>query len=327
MMEFKNLSREKLIELIQSLNSQIEEYQKERIEEEKLNYAWTGNLGHWYWNFQKNTVTFNPLKVTTLGYDLEEVPAETDYQYFTNMLHPEDFEIAMDAMRKHLSGEKNVYETEYRIKTKNGNWRWYHDIGRITKRTEDGRPILVAGIVFDVTERNELLQKLKEQNEILEKIATTDELTQLFNRRMIFSKLEEEMERVNRYGTPLTILMMDVDHYKSVNDNYGHLRGDEVLHDLGMIITRVIRKVDFAGRYGGEEFLIVFTNTSLSDGLVVAERIRQAVSQKSYDDGLVVTISGGITEYKGGPVDDLLNDADNKLYLAKERGRNRIVDA
>ena len=98
-----------------------------------LEYAWSGNLGHWYWNIKTNTVTFNPLKVTALGYDRDEIPDQVSYQFFTDKIHPEDYQKTMDAMMAHLYGKAGVYEVEYRIRAKNGEYRWYYDRGRITQ--------------------------------------------------------------------------------------------------------------------------------------------------------------------------------------------------
>ncbi len=324
MNQYDRFNRDQLLVRIKELESLVEEYQRENIEEEKLNYAWTGNLGRWYWNFQTNIVTFNPLKVTTLGYDIKDIPERTNYQYFTEKLHPEDYDVAMTAMRDHLNGTKSVYETEYRIKTKDGKWRWYYDLGKITKRDEEGKPLLVAGIVFDITERKELQKKLEEQNELLEKLATTDELTKLFNRRMVYSKLEYEIDRAKRYKNPLSIMMIDIDHFKLVNDKHGHARGDDVLRDVADIISRSTRRTDISGRYGGEEFLVIFPNSNLVESLVVAERIREGVNAKKYEDGLRVTISCGVKTFEGETITDFLHKADEKLYEAKEQGRNRV---
>ena len=321
---YQNLSRRTLIERIQELENLVEQFKRERIEEERLDYAWTGNLGHWYWNVQANTVTFNPLKVTTLGYEPEEIPEEPDYQFFTDMLHPEDYSSAMEAMRVHLSGEKKVYETEYRIQTKDGKWRWYHDIGKITQRDQEGNPVLLSGIVFDVTERRRLEQQLKKQNQLLEKLATTDELTGLWNRRMIFKKLEEEISRARRYPEPLTILLLDVDHFKEINDCYGHLQGDRVLQGIARAIQDEVREVDIPGRYGGEEFLILLPNTDVEGARAVAERIRKRIQETTFGEELTATISGGLSLYQGENLEEFLHRADKKLFQAKRKGRNRI---
>lgn len=127
--------KKQLMERIEELERLNRELLREDELEVKLEYAWTGNLGHWYWDVKTNTVTFNPLKVTTLGYDRGEVPDRVDYQYFTDKLHPEDLEGAMEAMRAHLYGRAAVYEAEYRIRAKDGTYRWYYDRGKIRNTT------------------------------------------------------------------------------------------------------------------------------------------------------------------------------------------------
>lgn len=320
-------SKEDLINRIQELEALLEAYRTEKEEAERLDYAWTGNLGHWYWNCQNNTVTFNPLKVTTLGYDSEEVPENCGFQYFTDKLHPDNYEATMTAMRDHLAGKKPVYETEYRIRTKHGKWKWFHDIGRITKRDAEGQPLLVAGIVFDITERKELQHQIEEQNKLLEILATTDELTKILNRRMVYSRLEEEISRANRFQTPLSILLMDIDHFKRVNDQYGHLRGDDVLVKVAATISTEARNYDIVGRYGGEEFLVVLPNTEQEEALIVAQRIRKRISRLEFENDLRVTISGGLKTYQGGSATEFLNQTDELLYKAKEQGRDQIVNA
>ena len=178
-MDYHKASHDELvarIEELERLNSQLLEEQRQEI---GLDFAWTGNLGHWYWDYRTNTVTFNPLKAAALGYDMSELPERVPYQFFTDRLHPGDFDITMDAMRDHLYGRKAVYEAEYRIKAKDGSWRWFYDRGSITQRDEAGKPIFMAGIVFDITQKKEMELELAAKNLILAEQSTTDGLTGL----------------------------------------------------------------------------------------------------------------------------------------------------
>lgn len=131
-MKYDNYSREQLLDRINELESLNKELLKEKEQEAKLDYAWTGNLGHWYWNLQTNSVNFNLLKVTTLGYDASEIPEHVTYDFFTEKLHSDDYNKTMEAMRDHLYGKAEVYEVEYRIKAKDGKYKWYYDRGKIT---------------------------------------------------------------------------------------------------------------------------------------------------------------------------------------------------
>ncbi len=324
-MNYQNASKEDLIQKIQELEGWIREFKRKDEEELTLEFAWTGNLGHWYWNYKTNEVVFNPLKVTSLGYSPEEIPEKVDYQFFTEKLHPEDYERVMDHMIDHLKGISPVYETEYRIQTKEGKWRWYLDIGKVTQRDEEGKPEFLAGIVFDVTERHELLAQIEEKNELLQKLAITDGLTQLFNHQAIHDKLEEEIKRQKRYDFGLSILLLDIDHFKQINDTYGHETGNQVLIQVANTIADTVREVDLVGRYGGEEFLVIFPNANVKQAHNAAERIRIQIGKAQYPEGIKVTISGGVVEYQAENGNELVEKADQQLYRAKNAGRNKIM--
>jgi diguanylate cyclase (GGDEF)-like protein/PAS domain S-box-containing protein len=298
---------------------------KEKEQETRLEYAWTGNLGHWYWNIKTNEVTFNPLKVTTLGYDKNEIPEHVTYQFFTDKLHPEDLQNAMDAMRNHLYGKSEVYEVEYRIMAKDGSFKWYYDRGRITQYDDDGKPIFLAGIVFDVTEKKEMQLELEYKNRILSEMSSIDGLTKIANHRTLTEYLKIEMAEASRTSSHLSIAIFDIDDFKKVNDSKGHVYGDQVLVDVASIMTKSIRETDFAGRYGGEEFMVIFPNTPLSVAGKISERIRKAVEDYTFVDGLKIYISGGVGQYNNETITELVNVADTRLYKAKSNGKNQVV--
>ncbi len=162
--------------------------------------------------------------------------------------------------------------------------------------------------------------------------SVTDELTKLYNRRYFFVRVNEECERVIRYGGGwFTILILDIDHFKHVNDTYGHLAGDEVLREIAKILRTSVRSTDVAARFGGEEFIMLLPETDLQGGLKFAERIRKQIEeyQFKYKDKIIpVTVSigvasGGCQENKMAP-DVIIGHADKALYQAKESGRNRV---
>lgn len=324
-MDYKSYSKDRLIEKIYELELFIKELLKEKEQEIKLEYSWTGNLGHWYWNVKTNSVTFNPLKVTALGYDKEEIPDNVTYQFFTDKLHPEDYKKTMDAMIRHLEGDENIYEAEYRIRTKDGKYKWYYDRGKIIRYDEKGKPLFLSGIVFDITERKEDQLKLEEKNKILAEISSFDGLTKIRNHRTLFECLKSEIMDSQRTGKMLTIAMLDIDDFKNVNDTRGHIYGDRVLKDVAKIIESNIRSNDIAGRYGGEEFMIIFPGTSLPDAAKVSERIRKAIESCKFISDITITISGGLSQYKGEKATQLIDRADKNLYKAKKSGRNRII--
>lgn len=175
-----------------------------------------------------------------------------------------------------------------------------------------------------------LQDALRRQDAQLEELAILDELTGLYNRRYVLQRLGEEVLRARRYRLPLSCLMLDLDHFKRVNDTHGHLAGDAVLRQLGATLRLSVRSTDVVGRYGGEEFLVLLPQTPLSGARTLAERIRWVVEQTVFDAGGVrvrCTVSIGVaTAPQGEPpdLDRLVGAADEALYLAKRRGRNRV---
>lgn len=163
-----------------------------------------------------------------------------------------------------------------------------------------------------------------------ERQATIDELTGLFNRRVLMERLIVEVERARRFGSALTVLMLDIDHFKRINDSFGHAMGDAVLRNIGTIIRGKVRQVDIAGRYGGEEFCILLPETPQAGGLTFAEALRSAIEQFENVPGnssLSTTASFGLATLN--PDDELdattvLKAADDALYRAKRNGRNRV---
>ncbi len=324
-MDYDRLSKKELLEIIKDLEALNKQLLEEKEQEIYLDFQWTSNLGHWYWSIKTNTVKFNPLKVTTLGYTNEEIPNVVPYQFFTNLLHKDDYENTMNAMRMHMQGKASVYETEYRIKTKSGSYKWYYDIGKITQRDLEGNPLIIAGIVFDITERKEREFQLKEKNKLLEKEACTDGLTRIRNHKSIIECLEKEIDRVNQNKKFLFINLFDIDDFKKINDSKGHQFGDQVLYKVAEIINQNIREIDYAGRYGGEEFLVIFPNVDLNEVKVICENVR--ISIKDYFDNrnITLTVSGGLDDYKGTSCKEFINRADKNLYKAKSLGKNRIL--
>lgn len=323
-MDYSNYTREQLIELIDELQMLNKELLNEKIQANKLEFAWSGNLGHWYLNLKTKSVVFNPLKIQALDYSMEELPERITYTFFTDKLHPEDHQRTMAAMRRHMEGKTDVYECEYRIQAKDGSYKWFYDRGKITQRDVNGKPEFVAGIVFDITEQKEQEQKLTQKNEFLEMQCTTDVLTGICNRRAIMEELEMRINQALIYHSPLSIVLLDIDYFKKVNDNNGHQYGDIVLKKVANSISESIREIDSVGRYGGEEFLVVLPNTEKSNAITIAERIREAVERLNFSEKVHVTISGGIAVLSGETIVELINKADKKLYEAKNDGRNRI---
>jgi diguanylate cyclase (GGDEF)-like protein len=166
---------------------------------------------------------------------------------------------------------------------------------------------------------------LKEQNELLQKLSITDRMTGLYNHQYIIDSLSKRIAESKRYKQPLSVAMIDIDFFKKINDGHGHAFGDHVLIKISSIIEDIIRKTDMVGRYGGEEFLIIFTYTDLKNALKVTERIRESIEKQKWDKPkLKITVSGGIDQLKDEDASEIIIKTDNLLYKAKENGRNRI---
>jgi diguanylate cyclase (GGDEF)-like protein len=191
-------------------------------------------------------------------------------------------------------------------------------------REEDKDKFAILGHQFALA-----LRRIKLYQDI-ERLAITDSLTEVHTRRYFLERFEEEIGRAALRKTEFSILMIDVDHFKGFNDQYGHLTGDRILKKIGKIIKDNIREIDIAGRYGGEEFCVALPETDPDGAFLAAERIRIAAESAeihAYDHVVKITISLGVATFpsSGHSVDELIDKADWALYRAKTMGRNRTV--
>jgi diguanylate cyclase (GGDEF)-like protein len=176
-----------------------------------------------------------------------------------------------------------------------------------------------------------LQAELREKNATLARLSTTDPVTGLRNRRYVTEFLAVEVLRASRYHTPLSVLLLDLDHFKHVNDSHGHRAGDAVLQMAADILRATLRATDVAGRYGGEEFLVVLPQTDLAGAGVLAERVRAAIGDTAIEVGVgvavAVTVSIGVAalDEETRSAEQLVEQADAALYTAKHAGRNRVA--
>jgi len=201
-----------------------------------------------------------------------------------------------------------------------------------------GFAFTLGGFSIVGSELSTLRQMLKSRNvqlhDALKKVnemAITDELTGIFNRRHIMDVLRYQKSMADRGDYIFVVCYADLDHFKQVNDKFGHSTGDIVLQKFAVLTKEVIREVDYIARFGGEEFLLILVKTSLPDAVVVSERIRKSIGKFSFGDlspDLHMTVSIGVAAYQSGEqIEDLLDRADAALYRAKESGRNRVESA
>lgn len=163
----------------------------------------------------------------------------------------------------------------------------------------------------------------------MQKMSITDYLTNVSNRRHFMERFRQEFNRAKRFNFPLSFIIVDIDHFKKINDTYGHLVGDEILRNVARVLAEKIREIDFIGRYGGEEFVIFLPEAPHDAAIRAAKRLKVAIEKesfKAYDETLNVTISAGVSTYPDfcADKDELIEKADNALYLAKESGRNIV---
>lgn len=204
---------------------------------------------------------------------------------------------------------------EIKNRNKNGEEYWLeqHIIPKMNIETNEIENYVSIGI--DITTKKEL-----------EKIASIDKLTGIYNRRMLDEILQIELDVVKRHQSELSLIILDIDYFKYVNDNFGHLIGDETLKTMSSIITENLRSSDIFGRYGGEEFLIICTHTDKNSAFVLAEKLRKIIENHDFYKIGTKTISLGISSYeKNDNINSLFKKADDALYCAKNEGRNKTI--
>ncbi len=254
---------------------------------------------------------------------------------WAKLVHPDDREMVVREGCKLFNEPGYDKELEYRIIHRNGSIRWIHSYDR-NFLSEDGSMQMVQGLLVDVTKRKEqelelqaALEKISEQNILLEELSLTDPLTGLSNRRSSQRAMEYFLNDYKRSGTFFSLILIDIDHFKKVNDQYGHDAGDQILRSLAEIMLTSLRKIDIKVRWGGEEFLIICPRTNFTEIKIVAEKLLKMVRDYNftYDGGSIpITFSGGYTtSHESVSIEELIKEADDFLYRAKEEGRNRVL--
>jgi diguanylate cyclase (GGDEF)-like protein/PAS domain S-box-containing protein len=216
-----------------------------------------------------------------------------------------------------LQRDGRVDDLEVQMKTGTGHVFW---VRLSSQRMRFNGDDILIGAMVDITEQKEAQERLRE-------LATHDALTGTFNRRHVEELVRLELERAERYARPVTVAMLDADHFKRVNDTYGHGVGDEVLRAISERCKGTLRTNDVIGRYGGEEFVLLFPETGVDAAAVVAERLREAVAKGPVvvgETSVDITVSIGLACSRGGSLEKLLGQADAALYDAKHGGRNLV---
>ena len=279
------------------------------------------NDGVWDWQIESGWAYFSPAYFRMLGYDPDELPMTS--QTWVNLLHPEDCPRALAAAQECIENRCEQIDVEFRMKAKDGSWRWILGRGRALQRDPDGRAVRIVGTNVDITERKAVEQKLQE-------MARTYPLTGLANRRTCVEALGSEFLRCKRFGSDAAVLMIDIDHFKRINDTHGHEAGDHALVALTETMKTVVRATDLLSRFGGEEFVVLLVGTDLLGAMDMAERIRDAVAQMvvpfpSGDLGFTVSIGVAAFLDEDRDASDAIHRADQAMYRSKRLGRNKVV--
>lgn len=282
-------------------------------------------LGTWEWNVQTGETVFNEQWAAIVGYTLAEL-APVSIASWSSLVHPDDLAESGRLLDLHFRGITDYYDFEARMRHKDGSWVWVHDRGKVIERDGDGKPVKMYGTHADITEKRRLEEQIRD-------LAIRDPLTNVYNRRYLFSRLDTIMAESSRGKRSFCVSIFDIDHFKAVNDTYGHLAGDYVLKEFVAVVAAMIRQYDLVGRYGGEEFIIVAPGAVKADIASMIERIMARIRGTAFThDGREIrcTFSAGLadsTEFGAGEftVEDLLLLVDRRLYEAKARGRDRCV--
>lgn len=241
------------------------------------------------------------------------------HEAFMTMVHPLDQEKVAKSHQEML--DTGFTDIKYRIIQPNGYIRWLHEI---SDNTSPDDPDTLLGTLYDITQHKVLEEKLRKQ-------AITDDLTGVFNRRYFMRRLRQAFSHFSRSGQNAAVLLFDVDHFKTVNDTYGHAMGDRVLQQVCHLFMERFRETDIVGRLGGEEFAVLLFEVTSDDAVTVAEDIREALAAKAFTteigSSFRISITCGVACFTQDDLteEDILHRADKSLYLGKHHGRDQVV--
>ncbi len=305
--------------------------------------------GIWDWNANTGHVYRSRGWFTMLGYD----PHSLENTVFTweSIIHADDYARVMEHFEAYTTGKIPQYCIQYRCKTANGSHIPVEDRGRIVEFNDDGTVARMIGAHRNLSAEKLLKQQSNHYNSFLqetidaqtrelievnrqlslkvkeaERLATTDSLTGLANRYHFDKTLSLECARASRFMEPLSMIAMDIDNLKPINDQFGHSAGDLSLIKVSEIIRNNVREIDLAVRWGGDEFMLLLPNTSLSQAKVLAEKLRLLVCDIVINQSVSVTSSFGIAQFSRNEDPERFTvRADDALYRAKKQGRNQVV--
>jgi diguanylate cyclase (GGDEF)-like protein/PAS domain S-box-containing protein len=289
------------------------------ISEERWKFALTGaGEGVWDWNLETDEVFRSGQWFKIYGYASSEVGiTAADGR---KLMHPDDVSRAVEELTAHLQGQTDIYSSEYRMRCKDGSWKWILSRGMIVSRNPDGKPVRMIGTHTDISER-------KRHEEEIFRIAHYDKVTGLANRVLFQHRLQQDIQITKRSRQSLALMYLDLDRFKEINDTLGHDMGDRLLESVASRLEACVRSSDIVARLGGDEFTIILNHQNrLADVEVVAQAVLDQLSQPFALAGeeLYVSASIGITiaPEDGSDAEVLLKNADQAMYAAKSAGGN-----
>ncbi len=269
----------------------------------------------------------NPAAVEFFGYPEKELYNMNIWDLFGEKDRP----VIKANIERRLNGEQFYFEYTFHTFTKKGKEKYI--LFHVQTIVYQGRFVALA-IFFDITDKVLLERELEKEKLRFQELSETDPLTGIFNRRKLDNILDGYVKLALRYNMPLSLIMFDIDHFKEINDNYGHQIGDNILIELADLIKTNLRETDFFARFGGEEFMILMPETNLVYAKAKAESLRKLIEENVFKYIYRLTCSFGVVEYgekdNFGNTQDIINSfikrVDNALYKAKENGRNRVEE-
>ncbi len=304
--------------------------------------------GIWDWDANSGYVYRNPGWYAMLGYASHSL-ANTVLTW-ESVIHPEDYPRVMAHFEAYISQRNERYLVEYRCRCQDGSYLWVEDSGHIIARNADGSVARMLGAHRNIDVSKRLVAQLEQKNQSLEtqvaertrelswvnqqlqrqldenrELAERDALTRIANRYRLEKVLQQECERAQRFRQPLSLIAMDVDDFKLINDRHGHARGDTALVQVVDSLRAGLRDLDLLARWGGDEFVMVLPHTALAEALLVAQRLCGLLAQVEPIGEFRLTMSYGVVQREDGEDQaPLLARADQALYRAKAAGKNAV---
>jgi len=290
------------------------EFELNKLAERLTLATGSAGIGIWDWIIADNELIWDHQMYKLYG--IEEDKTANVYDSWRRTIYPEDREyiqsLFVEAVKK-----LSVFSANFRVISPDGNIH-YLEGHALVIRDKNGKAVRITGVTRDIS-------KSKKMEERLLTLSTTDSLTTAFNRRYLLHVIDSEISRAARYNAVFSLIMLDIDHFKNVNDTYGHDAGDEVLIVIVQTMQTKIRKNDVLARWGGEEFIILLSGTGLDNAKIFAEKLLSEVRSLVFEKSGKITASFGVTEHRlNETADSVLKRVDELVYIAKSEGRDCV---